>query len=138
MTADAMLRERAIKRTTDYIAYLSSTLAKVTVAEHRMALVQALSEQEKAAMVAKSGAPFAAEVLEEPWAGSYPSVPQVFQTLTRWAFIGTLVGCLLALLLWMVTTSWKARSVRRATRLATAAPAGAAITAQTASDAKGA
>src|SRR4029079_18385544 len=109
-----------------------------TVAEHRIALVQALSEQEKAAMVAKSGAPFAAEVLEEPWAGSYPSVPQVFQTLMRWAFIGTLVGCLLALLLWMVTTSWKARSVRRANRLAAPAPAGAAITAQTASDAKGA
>ena len=138
MTADSMLRERAIKRTTDYIAYLSSTLAKVTVAEHRIALVQALSEQEKTAMVAKSGAPFAAEVLEEPWAGSYPSVPQVFQTLMRWAFIGTLVGCLLALLLWMATTSWKARSIRRATRLATAVPAGTAITAQTATDAKGA
>jgi hypothetical protein len=132
MTADSMLRERAIKRTTDYIAYLSSTLAKVTVAEHRLALVQALSEQEKAAMVAKSGAPFAAEVLEEPWAASYPSFPQVFQTLARWGFIGTLAGCVLALLLWRATTSWKARSVRRAAREPMTAPAQAAADAKAA------
>jgi hypothetical protein len=117
-TADEMLRQRAIKRTTDYIAYLSSTLSKVTVAEHRLALAQALSEQEKAAMVAKSGAPFAAEVLEEPWANSYPSAPQAFQTLARWGFIGALLGCVLALLLWTARTSWRARTVRRSRNVA--------------------
>jgi len=119
-TADEMLRERAIKRTNDYIAYLSSTLAKVTVAEHRLALVQALSEQEKAAMVARSGGGFAAEVLEEPWASSYPSFPQAFQTLARWAFIGTLIGAVLALLFWRVKVSWRARTVRRSRNLAVA------------------
>jgi hypothetical protein len=118
-TADQMLRERAIKRTTDYIEYLSSTLSKVTVAEHRLAIVQALSEQEKAAMVAKSNSPFAAEILEEPWANSYPSFPQTFQTLARWAFIGALLGSALALLFWQVRTSW-ARTMRRSRNLVTA------------------
>ena len=122
-TADEMLRQRAIKRTTDYIAYLSSTLSKVTVAEHRLALAQALSEQEKAAMIAQSGAPFAAEVLEEPWANSNPSFPQAFQTLARWAFIGALAGSALALLLWTIRRSWQARTVRRSRRLALASGA---------------
>jgi hypothetical protein len=120
-TADEMLRQRAIKRTTDYIEYLTNTLAKVTVAEHRLALAQALSEQEKAAMVAKSGAPFAAEVLEEPWANSYPSFPQAFQTLARWGFIGAMAGSTLALLFWRIRTSWDARKARRGGRVAIAA-----------------
>jgi len=119
-TADEMLRQRAIRRTTDYIAYLSNTLSKVTVAEHRLALAQALSEQEKAAMVAKSGAPFAAEVLEEPWASSYPSSPQGFQTLSRSTLIGAIVGGVLALLFWAVRMSWEARSVKHSRKLAIA------------------
>ena len=119
-TADEMLRQRAIKRTTDYIAYLSGTLAKITVAEHRLAIAQALSEQEKAAMAARSGAAFAAEVLEQPWANSYPSSPSVLQTLARWTFIGTLAGCALALLFWSIRRSWQARTVRRSRKLAIA------------------
>jgi len=120
-TADEMLRERAIKRTNDYIAYLSSTLSKVTVAEHRLALAQALSEQEKAAMIAKSGAPFAAEVLEEPWANSYPSFPQGFQTLMRFGFLGALAGSALALLFWKIRMTWQARTARRSRKPAVAA-----------------
>jgi len=119
-TADEMLRERAIKRTNDYIAYLSNTLSKVTVAEHRLAIAQALSEQEKAAMVAKSGSPFAAEVLEEPWANSYPSFPQAFQTLARWTVIGAAVGSVLALLFWRIRTGWQARKAKRRRKLAIA------------------
>jgi hypothetical protein len=133
--ADEMLRERAIKRTNDYIAYLSNTLSKVTVAEHRLALAQALSEQEKAAMIAKSGQPFAAEVLEEPWANSYPSFPQAFQTLARWGFIGAMAGAALALLFWTIRTGWQARTVRRRRKLASA---GASISDQEAAGAKAA
>jgi hypothetical protein len=119
-TADEMLRQRALKRTTNYIAYLSNTLSKVTVAEHRFALTQALSEQEKAAMIAQSGTPFAAEVLEEPWANSYPSSPQTFQTLVRWAFIGAALGSLLALLLWGASMKWQGGAGRRSRSLAIA------------------
>jgi uncharacterized protein involved in exopolysaccharide biosynthesis len=115
-----MLRERAIKRTTDYIAYLSSTLSKVTVAEHRLALAQALSEQEKAAMVARSGASFAADILEAPWVASYPIFPRAFQTLALWTFVGSLLGSGLALLFWGVRTTWEARTVRRSRKLAVA------------------
>ena len=119
-TADEMLRQRAIKRTNEYIEYLSNTLSKVTVAEHRLAIAQALSEQEKAAMVAKSGSPFAAEVLEEPWANSYPSFPQAFQTLARWTFIGAVIGSALALLFWRIRTGWQSRKAKRRRKLAIA------------------
>lgn len=122
-TADEMLRERAIKRTTDYIAYLSSTLSKVTVTEHRLALAQALSEQEKTAMVARSGAPFAADVLEAPWSASDPIYPQALQTLARWALSGALLGTALALFFWGVKRRWQARAVRRNRRLPLASDA---------------
>jgi len=117
-SADEMLRQRTIKRTNDYISYLSSTLAKTTVAEHRLALAQSLSEQEKAAMAAKSGAPYATEVLEAPWAGSDPSYPQGLQTLARWTAIGILGGTVLSLMLWRMQVSWDARRARRRRKLA--------------------
>lgn len=99
--ADNTLRQTALQRATDYIAYLTSELSKVTIAEHRLALAQSLSEQEKAAMMARSSSAFAADLFEPPWAGSYPSSPQAMTTLARTTFIGALIGSFLALLLWM-------------------------------------
>jgi hypothetical protein len=111
--ADNELRQRAIQRTTEYIAYLSDMLSKVTVVEHRIALAQALSEQEKSAMIAKSGSAFAAELFERPWASSYPSYPKPVQTLMKDAFFGALIGGILALLLSAARNSFRARTRRK-------------------------
>ena len=101
-TADNMLRQKAILRTKDYIAYLSNTLSKVTIAEQRVAIAQALSEQEKSAMVAQSGNAYAADLFESPWANSYPVSPTPTKTLLSWAAVGAFVGGFLAWLQWSV------------------------------------
>jgi uncharacterized protein involved in exopolysaccharide biosynthesis len=111
--ADNELRQRAIQRTTDYIAYLSNMLSKITVAEHRVALAQALSEQEKSAMIARSGSAFAADLLERPWANSDPSSPRPIQTLLKGAFFGAFGGSILALLFWAMRNSFRARTRRK-------------------------
>jgi hypothetical protein len=96
-TTDTILRQKAIKRTTEYIAYLSDTLAKVTNMDHRLAITQALSEQEKSAMVAKAGSPFSADLFERPWVSSLPSSPRPTRVLAMYMFVGFLGGSFLAI-----------------------------------------
>ena len=95
-TADERLRRKALERARTYIDYLSAKLNTVTVAEHRDAMSQALGEQERYAMVASSGKPFAAEVFESPWASNLPSSPSPRQAYIVWMLQGALVGLGLA------------------------------------------
>jgi len=108
-TADNMLRQKAILRTKAYIAYLQDTMSKVTIVEQRVAIAQALSEQQKSAMVAQSGNAYAADLFEKPWAASYPVSPTPAKTLLTWAAIGAFVGGFLAWLQW----SWGNRFMAR-------------------------
>lgn len=87
-TADDRLRQKALARARDYIGYLTSKLNTVTVAEHRDALTAALGEQERYAMVASSGKPFAAEVFQSPWASNLPASPSPRQVFLVWMFLG--------------------------------------------------
>lgn len=112
-TADNMLRQKAIERTKANIAYLSSTLNKITIAEHRVALAQALSEQEKSAMVAEAGSAYAADLFESPWANSTPVSPTPTKTLLTWAAVGAFVGGFLAWLQWSVGNRFLARLTRK-------------------------
>jgi hypothetical protein len=98
--ADDTLRQRALRRTTDYIAYLSNALNQVTIAEHRAAITAALSEQEKSAMVARSGSAYAADLFEQPWAISLPVYPNATRVLLTDALVGSVCGAFLAALLW--------------------------------------
>ena len=91
-TADERLRRKALERARTYIDYLTSKLNTVTVAEHRDALTQALGEQERYAMVASSGKPFAAEVFQTPWASNLPASPSPRQSYLLWMIIGALAG----------------------------------------------
>lgn len=91
-TADERLRRKALERARAYIDYLTSKLNTVTVAEHRDALTQALGEQERYAMVASSGKPFAAEVFQQPWASNLPSSPSPRQSYLLWMVLGALAG----------------------------------------------
>jgi len=91
-TADNRLRERALTRARNYMSYLVSKLATVTVTEHREAIMQALGEQERYAMVASSGTPFAAEVFQSPWASNLPASPSPRQVYIGWVILGALAG----------------------------------------------
>jgi hypothetical protein len=118
--ADNALRQKSIRRTTDYIAFLNNLLSKVTVVEHRTAIAQALSDQEKAAMIAQSGSAYAAEPFERPWVGTSPVSPKPMQSLAQGAFLGALLGSLLALLKWgtaaRVRATFKRLTKRRVLR----------------------
>jgi len=91
-TLDEKLRRQAVQRANSYIDYLSSKLATVTISEHRDALAQSIGEQERYAMVANSGRPFAAEVFQSPWASNLPSSPSPRQAYITWVFLGAVIG----------------------------------------------
>lgn len=97
-TADERLRQKALERARVYINYLTAKLNTVTVAEHRDALTQALGEQERYAMVASSGKPFAAEVFQSPWASNLPASPSPRQAFLLWMILGALAGTTFAFL----------------------------------------
>ena len=111
-TADNALRQKAIRRTNDYIAFLNNLLSRVTVAEHRTSIAQSLSEQEKTAMIAQSGSAYAAEPFERPWVSSTPVAPKPVPALMEGAFLGAVGGSFLALLKWGPGSRLKARLAR--------------------------
>lgn len=95
-TADNLLRQKALQRTKNYVGYLTNELKTVTIVEHRLAITQALSEQERYAMVANSGSPFAADIFERPWASSQPIAPRPSQFIMMSALVGAGIGVVLA------------------------------------------
>jgi hypothetical protein len=99
ITADTLLRQRALLRTDDYIRYLSARLPTVTLAEQRVAIAQALGEQERLKMAASSTRPFAADVFEHPAASDRPVTPVPVRVLGIALVLGTVLGVALALML---------------------------------------
>ena len=92
---DGYLRDRTMKRATQYINYINSELQKVTVAEYRQALIDTASEQEKLRMAASSNLPFVAEPFGGPEVSAKPVFPNVPLLWALGAILGMLVGALL-------------------------------------------
>ena len=97
--ANDHLRKKALSRATQYIDFLSKELNTVTVAEHRMAIMQALSEQEKFKMSASSSAPYAAEMFDKPWASLTRLSPRPGQAYLLAILKGFFVGAAIVLAL---------------------------------------
>ena len=97
-TVDELLRQRALIRTDDYIRYLAARLPTISLAEQRVAVAQALGEQERLKMVASSGQPYAAEVFEHPAASERPVTPNVGKTIVVALVLGLAAGIAFALL----------------------------------------
>ncbi|HEY0282938.1 MAG TPA: Wzz/FepE/Etk N-terminal domain-containing protein [Rhizomicrobium sp.] len=98
-TADNLLRKKALLRATQYIDYLSKELDTVTVAEHRQAIMQALSEQERFKMSASSAAPYAADVFDGPWTSRKRLSPRPSQIYPVAILKGLLFGAAIVLVL---------------------------------------
>ncbi|TRW14877.1 Wzz/FepE/Etk N-terminal domain-containing protein [Glacieibacterium frigidum] len=96
---DAHLREKQQERSRSNIAYLSDKLRGVTFAEQRAALFAALNDEERAAMLANSRAPFAAEAFGVPTASLNPTKPRQLPLLVGGPLIGLVLGVVLAVLL---------------------------------------
>lgn len=102
---DEYLREQQARRTRGNIAYLSGELQKATLADQRRALVTALGEQERQAMLAFGTAPYAADPLDETTVSLTPVRPRPLPLLAGGGIAGVLLGAVLAL--------WMARRDRR-------------------------
>jgi hypothetical protein len=96
-TLDAYLREQQAARTRGNIVYLSGELQKVTLADQRRALVTALAEQERQAMLVFAEAPYAADPLDSVVVSSAPTRPRAVPLLAGGAVVGLLLGLVLAL-----------------------------------------
>jgi uncharacterized protein involved in exopolysaccharide biosynthesis len=96
--ADRMVRERALRQAASYAAYLSRKLQTVQLAEHRQALAEAMSEQERSIMLAGSGVPYAANIIDGPVTSRFPTYPRPSLVLVGAAVVGLVLGMLLALI----------------------------------------
>lgn len=90
--ADNQLRMRAKTRAEESIVYLSRQLSTVTLAEHRAAIAQSLSEQEKIRMMANSKMSFTAEPLESPVISARPTNPIPFVVIAVAFILGLVSG----------------------------------------------
>ncbi len=96
---DSYLRERMVVRASTYVAYLQDKIARTNVQEYRIALANALAEQEKMKMMASSSLPFAAEPFGDPEATIKPVSPNAVLVLAIALFAGFGVGILLAFII---------------------------------------
>ena len=96
-TVDDQLRQRTLSRVNENIAYLSRQLATITLTEHRDAIIQTLSEQEKTKMMASSDTPFAAEMIGVPSASFRPTKPNPTLIIVASILAGLLLGVVASL-----------------------------------------
>ena len=101
--ADDELRRKARIRSGEYVRYLSEQLRTVSLAEHRVALSQALAEQERMRMMSSSGLPFAADPLGPATASLRPTSPRPAIIIVFGALFGLVLGVAVALLRLQVT-----------------------------------
>ena len=90
--ADAHLRVRSDERTSAYVRYIARKLQEVTLVEHREVLAQALAEQERVLMFARSGQAFAADPLGTVWVSNRPDWPKAPLVLAAGIALGTAAG----------------------------------------------
>lgn len=94
---DEILRQRTLNRSEQYINYLTKTLPNVTIAEHRVALAETLSGQEKLRMMASSGVSFAAEPFGNVAVSQHPTTPVAWLVLLSSLIIGLILGVVLVI-----------------------------------------
>jgi uncharacterized protein involved in exopolysaccharide biosynthesis len=96
--ADENLREDALERSRQYIAYLERRLRSVAVAEHRAALGALLGDEERKRMLIEADVPFAARIVSPVRVSELPTQPKVVGTLILAMLVGLFFGVALAFL----------------------------------------
>jgi uncharacterized protein involved in exopolysaccharide biosynthesis len=94
--ADENLRQDALERSRQYIAYLELRLRSVAVAEHRAALGALLGDEERKRMLIEADVPFAARVVSPVGVSELPTQPKVIGTLIVALLAGLFLGVLIA------------------------------------------
>lgn len=107
VVVDNNLKARLLSRTSENIDYISMKLQQVTIAEHRQALAQALSEQEKLRMTASSSVSFAAEPFGKAASSRRPVSPNPLIVLAAAIGAGLVIGMIAVL--WLEFGASRAR-----------------------------
>jgi len=97
-TVDQLLRQRALKRATDYVRYLSHELNVETVAEYRQTLMAHLAEQEQTLMMGNASVSFSMQVFNQPAVPADPSSPKAVVLLITAFVLGAGLGAAMCLL----------------------------------------
>lgn len=101
---DAHLRAEASRRSAAQIAHVRARLSGITVAEHRRALADLLSEQERIAMMIEVDLPLAADAIEPPAAAQRPDWPNPLRVVP----VATLVGLVAGAVVVSLRRLWRA------------------------------
>ena len=96
--ADNVLREGDQLAAVSRKAYLESRLRDTNIAESRSMLTALLSGEERRLMLLRSDLPYAAQLVEAPYASRIPSAPQLLDTLVVPAFTWLLIGSVILVL----------------------------------------
>lgn len=91
--ADQIVRQDALDRTQRYVTYLREQLAQVTNVEHRLALTQLLSEQQKQLMMLQVDLPYAVRVMQPVRVTTMPTEPRPKIVLAMVFLAALLLSC---------------------------------------------
>lgn len=97
--ADAIVKERSLTRSKEYVTYLKDRAGRATLAEDRQILAAELGARERSLMLASSALPYAADPVGEPTASTRPTSPKVGLSLAIGVAAGFAAGLLVLLLL---------------------------------------
>jgi uncharacterized protein involved in exopolysaccharide biosynthesis len=95
--ADALLKERELLRTSAKLDYLRRRIQETTILDHRQALVQLLSNEEKRMMLLSSDLPYAVQVVQPLSVPDKAFRPSIARTALAGAAAGIALGLLLVL-----------------------------------------
>lgn len=96
--ADDVLREGDQQAAVGRKAYLEARLGNTNIAESRSMLTALLSSEERRLMLLRSDLPYAAQLVEAPYASRIPTAPQLLDSLVVPAFTWLLVGSVILVL----------------------------------------
>ncbi|MEX2650480.1 MAG: Wzz/FepE/Etk N-terminal domain-containing protein [Alphaproteobacteria bacterium] len=94
---DRLMREHDRISTEDSIAYLNDALSRATIVEHRLALQQLLLRNLAKLMLLDTDQPFAARMLELPYASPLPTAPNALLVLILASIGGVVLGIVMVL-----------------------------------------
>jgi hypothetical protein len=94
---DTQIRESALQRANDYIAYLKPRIDQERVVEYKAALLNQLAMQEHTRMMASAHVPFAMQIFSQPAVSKRPTAPKTIPLLILALFAGVGLGVLLAI-----------------------------------------
>ena len=96
---DRVLRQKTLVRAHEYIAFLTEKLTSTSIAEHRMDIAEALSDQEKLVIYASSSSPFAAQPFGKASSSARATKPRPVLVLALAISFGIFAGSIMALII---------------------------------------